>query len=199
MVDNNKAGISSLDNRSTRSRRLLLDAGFELLAINPAASLSEIAAKAGVGRATLYRHFETREQLVLELARESAKMTEEALAPMRESSGTTKEYLDKSIRVIVPMADRFHFLWTLCPSTDEDEILNKIYMHQMQRLLDLVEKGKEEGFIKPELSSKWIASLIDSLIFTGWNLISEQNMTVDEVIYNIMSTLYSGIENQALK
>jgi AcrR family transcriptional regulator len=51
------------------NRERILAAAREALAASSAASLSSIARKAGVGIGTLYRHFPTRESLILELYR----------------------------------------------------------------------------------------------------------------------------------
>ena len=51
------------DARANRER--LLDLAREALAVDPSASLSSIAKMAGVGQGTLYRHFPSREALVL--------------------------------------------------------------------------------------------------------------------------------------
>lgn len=54
----------ALDNRDR-----ILTAAREELATSPGASLTAIARKAGVGIGTLYRHFPTREALIMELYR----------------------------------------------------------------------------------------------------------------------------------
>jgi AcrR family transcriptional regulator len=48
-----------------RNRDAILVAALEALTVSPDASLNAIAKRAGVANATLYRHFPTREQLVL--------------------------------------------------------------------------------------------------------------------------------------
>ncbi|RJQ77091.1 TetR/AcrR family transcriptional regulator [Pseudonocardiaceae bacterium YIM PH 21723] len=55
------------DARSNRER--LLNVAREALAADPATSLTAIAKQAGVGIGTLYRHFPTREALILQLYR----------------------------------------------------------------------------------------------------------------------------------
>ncbi|KAB8194889.1 TetR family transcriptional regulator [Nonomuraea phyllanthi] len=47
-----------------RTRSAILDAAARVLGRRPDAALAEIADEAGVGRATLYRHFPTRESLL---------------------------------------------------------------------------------------------------------------------------------------
>ncbi|OLT10033.1 TetR family transcriptional regulator [Pseudonocardia sp. CNS-139] len=50
---------------AARNHTAILDVAHELLARSPAASMNEIAKRAGVGAGTLYRHFPTREALIL--------------------------------------------------------------------------------------------------------------------------------------
>jgi AcrR family transcriptional regulator len=47
-----------------RNIAAILDAAVASLADNPDASMAEIAARAGVGRVTLYGHFKTRAELI---------------------------------------------------------------------------------------------------------------------------------------
>ncbi|MDR1448946.1 MAG: TetR/AcrR family transcriptional regulator [Propionibacteriaceae bacterium] len=50
---------------AVRNRAAILAAAHELLGADPAASMNEIAKKAEVGAGTLYRHFPSREELIL--------------------------------------------------------------------------------------------------------------------------------------
>ena len=50
---------------AARNRIAIVEAAHELLADNPLVPLSEVAKRAGVGAGTLYRHFPTREDLIL--------------------------------------------------------------------------------------------------------------------------------------
>jgi TetR/AcrR family transcriptional repressor of lfrA len=51
-----------------RTRKAILEAAMTVLAENPTASLSDIAAAAGVGRSTLHRHYPERTDLIHALA-----------------------------------------------------------------------------------------------------------------------------------
>jgi AcrR family transcriptional regulator len=48
-----------------RNHAAILDAARELFTASPSASMNEVATRAGVGAGTLYRHFPTREDLIL--------------------------------------------------------------------------------------------------------------------------------------
>jgi AcrR family transcriptional regulator len=58
---------------AAENRRLILDAALDALNESSEASLNSIAARAGVANATLYRHFPTRESLVLEVYRQEVQ------------------------------------------------------------------------------------------------------------------------------
>jgi AcrR family transcriptional regulator len=56
---------------AARSRRIILDAAQSLLQIDLEASQADIARAAGIGRATVYRHFPVREDIVVALLDEA--------------------------------------------------------------------------------------------------------------------------------
>ncbi len=68
-----------------RNERSILAAAARLLADAPAAGMGEIAGEAGLGRATLYRHFPTREALVEGLRRDAF----DAIAEVIEATAAT--------------------------------------------------------------------------------------------------------------
>lgn len=58
---------------AAHNRAAILDAAHELLAESAAASMNEIAKRAGVGAGTLYRHFPAREDLILAVYRHDVR------------------------------------------------------------------------------------------------------------------------------
>jgi AcrR family transcriptional regulator len=63
-----------------RSRRAILDAAHDLYSDGGEASFAEIAGVAGVGQATVYRHFDSRQDLLAELAEEGMSRLEQKAA-----------------------------------------------------------------------------------------------------------------------
>jgi AcrR family transcriptional regulator len=65
MTDQTPSTYSTQRKAAARNRVAIIEAAHELFADNPLVPLSEVAKRAGVGAGTLYRHFPTREDLIL--------------------------------------------------------------------------------------------------------------------------------------
>ncbi len=74
-----------------RNRELILEVAARVLAANPEASIGEIAEQAGLGRATVYRHFPDIASIHAEL-REEAREAGKAI--VREQLGSERERQD---------------------------------------------------------------------------------------------------------
>lgn len=185
--------MTNLDARAKRSRRALLDAGIELLLKNPQASLSDIATHAGVGRATLYRQFESREQLIQELAVESLVMTDKVVAPVKQRQLPAKETLAEMFKVLMPLADRYHFILSIWSIAEQDDEVMSIYNSQLNNLATLIERGKKEGSIKCSLDTAWIVCLIDSMIYSGWWMMGNMRMSAETAAEHATESIFNGI------
>jgi AcrR family transcriptional regulator len=82
---------------AARSRRAILDAARELYADDVTASFAEIAHRAGVGQATVYRHFDDRQALLAELAVEDMGRLEERV----EAQPVDPDSLEALLRELV--------------------------------------------------------------------------------------------------
>ena len=155
--------------------------------------MSEVAVHAGVGRATLYRHFDTREALIKALIIDCLQTTEEAVAPIRTLELNAKETIIKILYAVIPLADRYHFLLSLWNIASEDPEALEIYNQQLTELYTLVETAKLEGHIKQHLNTEWIVSTIDSLIYSAWWMLGQEKITQQEAIQHIVETLFNGV------
>ena len=185
------------DARANRSRHALINAGIQLLIRNPKASLKEVAEFAGVGRATLYRHFETREQLIQEIAHESLAVTDAIMEPLKAKGLSGKESLKEMFHALMPMADRYHFLLSLWSIAEQDDEVQAIYNRQLEELYALIEQARSEGDINHSLSTDWIIVTIDSLIYAGWWLVGEGKCSAEQAANNAVITLFQGIVNDS--
>ncbi|MFB6846529.1 TetR/AcrR family transcriptional regulator [Streptomyces sp. NPDC056373] len=90
-----------------RNRERILEVALEELTRSADVPLSAIAKKAGVGQGTFYRHFPTREALVLEVYRHEMQQVAGTAAPLlesREPDRALREWLDRLARFALAKA-----------------------------------------------------------------------------------------------
>jgi AcrR family transcriptional regulator len=99
---------------AARNRVAILEVAHELLAESAAVSMNEIAKRAGVGAGTLYRHFPTREDLILAVYRHDVQKlvdsVDETLAthPPLEAFVAWFETLAAHVRVKHGLGEALH-------------------------------------------------------------------------------------------
>ena len=181
------------DVRYQRSRTAIVEASIQLLLSNPDASMSEIALAAGVGRATLYRHFETRDDLIKALTLLCLEETDEVLLPLKEQGLTGLQAILESIKVIVPMAERFRFLMSLASIGATDETVNRAYQRQLNELTGYVEQAKAAGDISESLPVDWVVATYDALLNAAWTLVQWERATPEEATRLFLRTFRASL------
>lgn len=162
------------DKNVSKSEQALLEAGFAVLSRNPGASLSEVAEEAGVGRATLHRHFASRSDLVSALARRALQELSDAVEAATENATSHWDGLRLTMQAIIPLAHRHMFLMheeVLSPD------LHAAFAEDERELRDAIEAAKSEGAIRSDLPTEWVAQAFDHLVYAGWEMIRREEAT----------------------
>lgn len=89
-----------------RNRERVLDHAVGMLAEDPAVGMAEIAQAAGIGRATLYRHFVNREELIAAIDRRAWEETERAIAASCLGQGSATHALQRLVAGLLEIGDR---------------------------------------------------------------------------------------------
>ena len=95
--------------RSERTRSKLLDAAIECYTRNgiAATGMDEVAQQAGVGRATLYRHFNNQESLLLDvMAHNLRRIRDAVLESIRNCERTEDLYVEAAISILRETRER---------------------------------------------------------------------------------------------
>ncbi|MGH0002007.1 TetR/AcrR family transcriptional regulator [Pseudovibrio ascidiaceicola] len=181
------------DKRAVKSRRALIEAGLAELPENPMASLTEIAEIAGIGRATLYRHFASREALIEEVLKVSFEDIIQALMPMEKEGLRGKQAMMRAVELMLPLADRLRFLSSFW--LDGERVLSKDprYALMEQETITSVEQAKEDGDIRKELPTRWVMNTYDVLLFSAWDMIVKEKADIGEVTALLMTTFFDGV------
>ncbi|MEM1434368.1 MAG: TetR/AcrR family transcriptional regulator [Pseudomonadota bacterium] len=169
----------------------IIEAATAIFSANPNASMSEVAIKAGVGRATLHRHFPTRNDLLREIGHRCVRETNAAAAALISEDQTSLEQLQNAFRAVIPLGDQYHFL---NQAVGGDEALDAAYAAQLDWLKQLIRTLKADGHVDPELPEEWVLALIDQLIWTAWEQASRGLIRVQEAPRLALRTLLKGVQ-----
>jgi|KBSSwiStaDraftv2_1062776.scaffolds.fasta_scaffold698537_2 AcrR family transcriptional regulator len=156
---------TSLRKDAVRSRRAILDAARELYRDDAEASFAEIASEAGVGQATVYRHFADRRALLAALAEEDMGALEERIAADEEIG---PESLEEVLREILAAQLRSQGMIGAIRAGEVEE-------SQVQGLTDRVrdllaprlEAARAAGVVRPDLTADdllMVLSMVDGAL-----------------------------------
>jgi TetR/AcrR family transcriptional repressor of mexCD-oprJ operon len=136
----------------------ILDGAARILVVHgEQASMNDVAAAAGVARATVYRYFPNRQALLDELARAAVSEADEGLASARIDEVSPEEGVARAVRALVDVGDSFVLLARERVRSDPERFERRI----IQPLRQLFERGQAAGDIRPDIAS---ARLTESLI-----------------------------------
>lgn len=170
----------------------ILRAAATTLARDPGASMQEIAAEAGVGRATVHRYFPKREDLVRELALSCNAQIDEVIEPIRGQGLSAAEVLRRVLEAVVPLGDQFRVLgFDHGPIHDPD--VRHGYERHIEQLGNLVDGLKSEGVIGPEVPRAWVVSTIEALIYAAWSSASDGYIAHRDAAGLVYRTVIDGL------
>lgn len=145
-----------------RNRRVLLEVAAGALARDPDASLGEVARLAGLTRATLYRHFGSREKLVDALRDDALGSAAEAVAAARVDEGTAVEALRRVTAAITSLGGRFWPL--LLEGADRDSGFLRRREEAFAPVVNLIERGQLSEEIRTDVSPQWAVTALMALL-----------------------------------
>lgn len=176
------------------TRDAIIDAAFAVLSKNPSAALADVAARAGVGRATLHRHFASRDALVRALAKIANKEMDEAVETACAGAASYSEVARLALQALIPLGDRYGFL-ALEP-LDDDPDLRAAYEREQRETAEMIEAAKREGLFDRAVPTAWIVQAYDHLIYAGWESVKAGETTPDQAADLAWRTLVNGLGKQ---
>lgn len=145
------------DARANRDR--ILEVARATLAADPNASLYSIARTAGVGQGTLYRHFATREALVLSVYRSEIDALAE-LAPELLAEHTPLQALRMWCDRFAQAGRRKHGIAALVRAAMSDQDFQETYWPMVGAVRRLLEACERSGEIAPGTDAEDLLQLL---------------------------------------
>lgn len=124
------------------------------------ASMHDVAAEAGVARATLYRYFPSRKALVEEVGRLAASDAGARLRSARLGEVPVEEGVARAVRALVEVGDLFIVLARERVHPEPDVFETSLGAP----LRGLVERGQEMGRMRGDIPSSWLTESLVGLV-----------------------------------
>ena len=147
-----------------RNAARILDATAELLATDPAVSLEQVAAHAGVSRATVYHHFSGRDVLLDALTERSIAEVTAAVRSARPGEGPPAEAMERVLRAAWQVVGRYRGLVLVNPRRLARSELRRRLGPALAPIRSLIRRGRRSGEFDPELPVEWTIGVITDLI-----------------------------------
>ena len=161
------------------NREAILAAARTVLADNPRASLTAIAAAAGVAPRTLYGHFATRDELAEALAAAiGAELTAHVTAI--EDGADPLETLARFVKATSAFNARFHRMRELVREPGAREHINDATVLMRQRLHALIDRANAAGQLKAGIDAAAAVHLVAALQWAVFEALTANHLSIEQ-------------------
>ncbi|MEV1009976.1 TetR/AcrR family transcriptional regulator [Streptomyces sp. NPDC049881] len=174
-----------------RNAELIIDAAWDILGRDPAASMGDIAQGAGVGRVTLYSHFGSRPELVEAVFSRAMSDADASLATV-DLGGDPRVALARLIDSSWRIVDRSRALLRAAQGELSPERIRDLHETPMRRIHALIERGQAEGAFRADVPAAWLVATFYGVLHTAADEITAARLAENEAPHAIAGTLLAA-------
>jgi AcrR family transcriptional regulator len=170
-----------------RNLEAIIDAAIPLLTERPRASMQQIAAAAGLHRATVHRHFPSRDDLLDELRRRafvaSIEGVRETLAAPSDSPG---DALERATAAMIAVGDRYRlYRFTTWRNPESEDSVSELFT-----LLDgLLAEAQAAGDVRSDLPLEQLAAALGGLVWAMLPPVGDGTLTAEQAARTVRTLL----------
>ena len=152
--------VARTDGATDRTRASILDAAARVLGRRPDAAMADIADQAGIGRATLYRHFPTREALLHGLADTGTRELADGIA----AANLDDLPADRAILRLTGVFLRTGAKYAAVISHVEENPDPAAKQRVIQPVRDVIARGVRDGVLRADLPGAALYEMFSALV-----------------------------------
>ncbi|WP_354700284.1 hypothetical protein DSM112329_00552 [Paraconexibacter sp. AEG42_29] len=170
-----------------RNLEAIVDAAIPLLTERPRASMQQIASAAGLHRATVHRHFPSRDDLLDELRQRAIDATVAELAAVMDNpSDDPGDTLERATAALIGVGDRFRlYRFTTWRSPAAEETAGVVGEGLMKLLAD----AQAAGQVRTDLPIEQVGIAFGGLIVAMMPPVGEGSLTATEAARTVRTLL----------
>ena len=157
-----------------RNLQAIVQAAARMLADDPRVSMQEIAVAAGLHRATVHRHFPSRDDLVRAVLEHAYDESDRALeAILAEPSAKARDQLERFVDAMLEIGDR----WRTYRYTGVTPEVQRRREALGSPLRALVAKAQEEGSVRTDMASDLVATALGGSVNAALTRMADGSLT----------------------
>ncbi len=171
----------------------ILNQAIKCLAQNSNAGLDEFARAAGVGRATLYRYYKSRADLITAIQLSAGQQLQAVVEPVLKQDIPAREKLMLIVTRLIPLGSSLNVsAYFNHPVKDEDPRVMERYQRHQSQARQLCLELKKQGAVAAEIPIAWLASTMDALIFEAWANVENGEIAPKQAPWLVLGTFLAG-------
>jgi AcrR family transcriptional regulator len=178
---------------AARNVERILKTATRVLADNRGAGMAEVAAAAGLARATLYRHFPTRDDLLAAIRAQAYDEAGAAIAACRLEEGSASDALRRLIEALVAVGDRYRFLQNEAEGEPAGAPRSKREDRLGEPVRAMIRRGQESGEFAGDLTPRWVGRTLGALIPAALRAIEEGELSSRDAAPIVYRTTLHGL------
>lgn len=175
-----------------RNIAAILDAATACLAVDPEASINDIAAAAGVGRVTLYGHFGNRAALVSEVVGRAMASSDRELEAV-DLEGDAREALGRLLVASWHVTHRYGGLVLAAQDAMPERDLREAHDKPAKRVRRLLRRARKEGSVRTDMPLEWQVTTIQGVIHAASGAVHRGELTADKAPGLVRSTVLAAL------
>ncbi|MDQ4114842.1 MAG: TetR/AcrR family transcriptional regulator [Actinomycetota bacterium] len=170
----------------------IMDAATACLARDPDVSVADIAKAAGVGRVTLYGHFESRATLVTQVVERAIQQADEALGGV-DLDGDPRAALSRLLEASWRLTQQYGALIVAAEQSMPHEQFQAVHVGLIDRWKPLMERGRRDGSFRDDQPLAWQLTLLQSVLHAASGAVYRDEIKATEAAALIDGTVQAAL------
>lgn len=173
-----------------RDRETLLISLVNAMADKPRASMGQLATMIGLSRATLCRHFSSRDIMMQAMAEASVASAEQAFARARLNEGSAKEAVTRLIEEFLPIAELYTYVHQQMKNDEAAEVRAQSLRTS---LISQIQQWQGSGELRVDLSAAWLVESMICLLSNAGAMIRSGRLARHDAPQSVLNLLWHGM------
>lgn len=174
----------------SRDREELLLNLVNALADQPRASMGQLASMVGLSRATLCRHFPSRDTMVLAMSEAGITSAKLAITRARPNEGSPEQAINRLIEELLPIVELYTYV---DQQGHADEELEARVQPLRASLITLFQQWQGSGALRVDLPAAWLVESMSALLRSAATMIRSGRLARRDAAQSVFDLLWRGM------